>query len=154
MGKSMWKNRTEKIEKTGDIKINRRYGSFSRRTIRRNLFHKMQRTKYLKIVVKHKTKSINQISANWEIREQGGYERRQKTRKIRYTVLWIREILARIWIRASDQWVRIRILLFSILTFKTPTKNDFFLIFSAYYFGMVHLHHSSKIKIHKEVTKR
>ncbi len=40
MAKSMWKNITGKIEKTGDIKINHRYGGFSRRTFRRNIFQK------------------------------------------------------------------------------------------------------------------
>jgi len=65
-------------------------------------------------------------------------------------VLWIRDILplVRIRIRASDQWIRI--LLFSSLNFKTPTKN----FFSAYYFLKVHFHNFSKIKGHKEVTKR
>ncbi len=29
-------------------------------------------------------------------------------------------------IRASDQWIRLRVLLFSYLTFKTATKNYFF----------------------------
>ncbi len=40
-------------------------------------------------------------------------------------VLWIRDILEwiPIWIRASDQWIRIRILIFSSLTFKAPTKD-------------------------------
>jgi hypothetical protein len=36
------------------------------------------------------------------------------------TQSWIRDILVRIRIRASDQWIRLR-----ILTFKTPTKNYF-----------------------------
>ncbi len=44
----------------------------------------------------------------------------------------------------------IRILLFSSLTFKMPAKTNFF---SAYYFLKVHLHHFSKIKSQKEVTK-
>ncbi len=48
-------------------------------------------------------------------------------------------------------WIRIRILLFSSLTFKMPAKNLFFsIIFSAYYFLKVHLHHFSKIKSQKE----
>jgi hypothetical protein len=38
--------------------------------------------------------------------------------------------------------------------FKTPTKNYFFKCFSAYYFLKVHLHHFSKIKSHKDVTKQ
>ncbi len=50
-----------------------------------------------------------------------------------------------------DILVRIRILLFSSLTFKTPTKNNFFPSFSAFYFLKVHLHNFSKIKSHKEV---
>jgi hypothetical protein len=58
-------------------------------------------------------------------------------------------------IHASDYWIRIRmrvrILLFSSLTFKIPTKNSFF-SFSAYYFLNVHLHHFSKIKNQKKVT--
>jgi hypothetical protein len=48
-------------------------------------------------------------------------------------VLWIRDMLAWIHpdpqIRASDQWIRIRILIFSSLTFKTPTKNYFKKVF-------------------------
>jgi hypothetical protein len=35
----------------------------------------------------------------------------------------------------------------------TPTKNYFFLSFSAYYFLKVHLHHFLKVKSQKEVTK-
>jgi hypothetical protein len=53
------------------------------------------------------------------------------------------------WIHASDQWIRI--LLFSSLTFKTPTLK---LAFFAYYFlkAYLHFHHFSKIKSHKEIT--
>jgi hypothetical protein len=40
------------------------------------------------------------------------------------SVLQIRDILVRI--RASEEWIRLRILLFSSLTFKTPTKNYLF----------------------------
>ncbi len=44
----------------------------------------------------------------------------------------------------------IRILLFSSLTLKMPTKNKLFLqIFSAYYFLKVHFHHFSKIRVTK-----
>jgi hypothetical protein len=63
------------------------------------------------------------------------------------TVLWIRDILIRSWIRASDQWIRIRhqVLLFSSLTARTATKNYepiFFQNFSAYYFLKINfLHH-------------
>jgi hypothetical protein len=53
---------------------------------------------------------------------------------------------------ASD-WIRIRILLFSSLTFKTPTKNYFFKGFSAYYFLKVHLHNFSKLKKSKRSPK-
>jgi hypothetical protein len=42
---------------------------------------------------------------------------------------------------------------FSSLIFKTPTKNECEKKFSAYYFLKVHLHHFSKIKSTKEVTK-
>jgi hypothetical protein len=60
------------------------------------------------------------------------------------TVLRINGILLR---------MRIRILLFSSLTFKTPTQNNFFL--SAYYlFFEGNLHHFSKIKSQKEVSKQ
>jgi hypothetical protein len=38
-------------------------------------------------------------------------------------VLWICEILVRIRIRASDQWIRI---VFSSLIFKKPTRDNFF----------------------------
>jgi hypothetical protein len=48
----------------------------------------------------------------------------------------------------------IRNLLFSSLTLKTPTKANFLYNFSAYYFLKVHLHHFSKIKSQKEVTKQ
>ncbi len=58
-------------------------------------------------------------------------------------------------IRASDLWIRLRlqILLFSFLIFKKPTKNYFFLSFSAYYFLKVHLHHFSEIKSNKKSHK-
>ncbi len=47
--------------------------------------------------------------------------------------------------------IRIRILLFSSVTFKTPTKNIVFSSFFAYYFlNGTNLHKSSKIKSHKE----
>jgi hypothetical protein len=55
-------------------------------------------------------------------------------------------------IRASDQWIRIRILLFSCLTFKTPTKNYFYIWVFCLLLLKVNLHHFSKIKSHKEVT--
>ncbi len=50
-----------------------------------------------------------------------------------------------------DFWIRIRIwiLLFSSLTFKMPTKNNFF----AYYFLKVHLHHFFKDKKSKRSRK-
>jgi hypothetical protein len=49
--------------------------------------------------------------------------------------------------------IRLRILLFWSLTFKTQTKNYFrSLSFSAYYFLKVHLHIFSKITSHKEDT--
>jgi hypothetical protein len=35
-----------------------------------------------------------------------------------------------------------------------PTKINFFIKFSAYYFMKVHLHHVSKIKKPKEATKQ
>jgi hypothetical protein len=56
-------------------------------------------------------------------------------------------------IHASDYWIRI--LLFSSLTFKKPTKNEFLKIsFSAYSFLKEQLHHFSQIKSPKEVTKQ
>jgi hypothetical protein len=49
----------------------------------------------------------------------------------------------------SGSWIRI--LLYSSLTFKMPTKNNFCLnIFSAYYHLKVHLHNFLKIKSQKE----
>ncbi len=58
------------------------------------------------------------------------------------------------WIHVILVWIRIRILLFSSLTFKTPTKNWFFKrSFSAYYFLKVHLHLFSKIKKSKRSPK-
>ena len=55
-------------------------------------------------------------------------------------------------IRISDQLIqiRLRILIFSSLSFKTLPKNLFFLSFPAYYFLKVHLHHFSKIKSQKK----
>jgi hypothetical protein len=50
-------------------------------------------------------------------------------------------------IRTAD--LRIRILLFSSVADKMPTKNKFF----PYYFFEVNLHQSLKIKSHKEVKK-
>jgi hypothetical protein len=44
----------------------------------------------------------------------------------------------------------IRILLFSSVTFKTPTKTNLKKSFSAYYFLKVHLHHFSKKKVKKK----
>jgi hypothetical protein len=67
-------------------------------------------------------------------------------------VPWICYIFVhiRIWIRGS---LYLRILLFSSVAFKIPTKNIFiFQNFLAYFFVKVHLHHSLKIKSHKEVT--
>jgi hypothetical protein len=59
-------------------------------------------------------------------------------------------------IHASEYWIRIwtLILLFSSLTFKTPSKNNLKKSFSPYYFLKVQLHHFSKIKSQKEVTKQ
>jgi hypothetical protein len=48
--------------------------------------------------------------------------------------------------------MRIRILILLLLTFKRPTKNRFFLKFSAYYILMVYLIQFSKINNPKEVT--
>ncbi len=55
-------------------------------------------------------------------------------------------------IHVSDLWIQI--LLYSSLTFKTPTKNEFKKSFSAYYFMKLHLHHFSKIESQKEVRKQ
>jgi hypothetical protein len=68
------------------------------------------------------------------------------------SVLQIRDILVRIRIRGSVPlsirkwfriWIRIRILLFSSVIIKMPTK-----FFFVYYFLKLHLHHFSKIKSH------
>jgi hypothetical protein len=66
-------------------------------------------------------------------------------------MLWIRDILVRIRIRASDQWIWIRILLFSSLTLKTAKKLFFSKFFCLLLFGgtFTLLY---KIKSHKEVT--
>ncbi len=66
--------------------------------------------------------------------------------------LRIDDILVRIRFRTSDQ--RIRLLLFSSLTFKMATNKFLFLSSFAYYFLKVHLHNLSKIKSLKEVTKQ
>jgi hypothetical protein len=59
-------------------------------------------------------------------------------------------------IHASGYWIRIRIriLLFLSLTFKTSAKKFFLRSFSAYYFLKVHLHNFLKIKSIKKVTKQ
>ncbi len=50
----------------------------------------------------------------------------------------------------SGSWIRI--MLFTSLTFKMPTKNKCFVkSFSAYYFLKVHLHYFPKIKSQKEL---
>jgi hypothetical protein len=79
-----------------------------------------------------------------------------------FAVFRIHDILEWIWIRirgsmpltnGSGSWFGswIRILLFSSLTLKMPTKNNFCLnIFSAYYFLKVHIHNFPKIKSQKE----
>ncbi len=63
--------------------------------------------------------------------------------------------------RSKNFWIsvriRIRILLFSSVTFKTSTKNFVsltFLLFGLLFFLKVLLHHFPKIKSHKEVTKQ
>ncbi len=62
-------------------------------------------------------------------------------------VLRIRDILVRIWIRTSGE--QIRILLFSVSDLQGSKKKFF-----AFYFLKLQLHHFSKIKSHKEVTKQ
>jgi hypothetical protein len=54
-------------------------------------------------------------------------------------------------LQIRDILVRIRILPFLSLTFKTPTKNYFCLSFYAYY---LQIHYFSKVKSHKEVKKQ
>jgi hypothetical protein len=58
--------------------------------------------------------------------------------------------------RIRDILVRIRILGSVPLTNDPAPASDLslFLIFFAYYFLKVHLHHSSQIKSHKEITKQ
>jgi len=69
------------------------------------------------------------------------YRHRQVKKLVKFwPVLRIRDILVRI--RTSDKWIRLRILLFSSVTFKMATKNN------------LHLHHFSKIKSHKGVTEQ
>ncbi len=66
-------------------------------------------------------------------------------------------ILVRIRIRATDLRILLgnRILLFSSLAFKTPTKNKLTVFcWLPTYFLKVHFHHSSKIKSHEEVKKK
>jgi hypothetical protein len=50
--------------------------------------------------------------------------------------------------------IRLRIMLFSSVTFKMELKNVSFSVFFAHYFLKLHLYHFSRIKIHKEVTKQ
>ncbi len=47
-----------------------------------------------------------------------------------YALLWIRDIL--VWI--TDLWIRIRILLFTQVADKMPTKNLFFQFYFAFAF--------------------
>ncbi len=63
-------------------------------------------------------------------------------------VLRIRDILQRIRIRASDQWVQIRLRLRSCYFRSLPLRRQ--QSFSVYYFLKVHLHHFSKTKSHKK----
>ncbi len=79
-----------------------------------------------------------------------------------FAVFRIRNILRRIRIRILNLhldpytrlqiriWIWTRILTFSSVAFKMPTKNNFFSSFFAYYryFLYVHLHQSSKITSH------
>ncbi len=60
------------------------------------------------------------------------------TRVQYYTESWIHDILVRIRIRASDQWIRMRILLFSFLTFNFSRHSQKTFFVSAYYFFRVH----------------
>jgi hypothetical protein len=64
-------------------------------------------------------------------------------------VLWMRDILLAV---RSNIRIRslLRILIFSSVAFKMPTKNNVF----AFYFLKVHFHQSSTIKSHEEVTKQ
>jgi hypothetical protein len=61
-------------------------------------------------------------------------------------------------IHTADLLIRIRILfrilLFSLVAFRMPTKKIFFQICFASYILKVHLHHSLKIKSPKEVIKQ
>ena len=66
---------------------------------------------------------------------------------------WIRILGSMPLINGSGSWIGI--LLFSSLTLKMPTKNNFcFNIFSVYYCLKVHLHNFPKIKSHKESQNR
>jgi hypothetical protein len=70
-------------------------------------------------------------------------------------VLRIRYILVRIRIRTSDQRIRILVIISSV-TFKMTTKFFFFFLsflLITFQFLKLHLHHFSKIKSHKEITK-
>ena len=60
-----------------------------------------------------------------------------------YALLWIRDIL--VWI--TDLWIRIRILLFTQVADKMPTKNKFFPIFFAFAF------HDKKSKYKSQNSK-
>ncbi len=69
--------------------------------------------------------------------------------------IWIRNtFMTSVRIHDILMWIRIWILLFSSLTLKTPTKTNLEKCISACYVLKVHLHHFSKIKSPKEVTKR
>ncbi len=55
-------------------------------------------------------------------------------------------------IHASDLWIRIRILLFSSLTFKMPANTNFltqFFLLVTFWRSSVHLHYFSKKKVKK-----
>ncbi len=67
-------------------------------------------------------------------------------------MVWIRIRGSMAMTNGSRSWIRI--LLFSSLAFKMPTKNKLKKTFSAYLFLKVHLHHFSKKKSPKEVTKQ
>jgi hypothetical protein len=73
------------------------------------------------------------------------------------SVFHIHDILVRIQILGSvplTNGTGSRILLFSPVTFKMPTKNNLSKFLCLSFFKVLQLYHSSKIKSHKDATKQ
>jgi hypothetical protein len=69
------------------------------------------------------------------------------------SLLWIRDILVRLWIRIRTTDFTDPDPALFVSDLQDANKKYFFQSFFPFYVLKVHLHHSSKKKCHKEVTK-